>query len=110
MYDNPLHLVRIVGPAPNVLVEHQQHPRFILTIRKVYYRPIGIYIGIFFAGLGVVECIYYFFDNSFKLWEMVLYLYISILFSVSLLAWCLYYICCKRTGHLEDNETTTETV
>lgn len=109
MYNNPLHLVRIVGPAPNIL-ENRQHPRFILIIRNKYYRPIGIYIGIFFAGLGVVECIYYFFDNSFKLWEMVLYLYISILGSISLSAWCIYYICCKPTEQLEDNETIAEAV
>lgn len=111
MYDNPLHLVRVVGQAPlqpNIL-EHQQ-PRFILTIRKAYYRPVGIYIGIFFAGLGVVECIYYFIDNSFKLWEMVLYLYISILGGASFIGWCFYYICCKKAEQLDDNEQTAEAV
>ncbi len=91
MHTNPLYIVRITGPEINT----EQLPAHIniLSIRRIYYAPIGIYIGIFLTGLGVCECIYYFIDNSFKYWEMILYLYISVLGTLSFIGWCLWYCC-----------------
>ncbi len=94
MHTNPLYIVRIAGPEINV--EHLPRHINILSIRRLHYAPIGIYIGIFLTGLGVSECIYYFIDNSFRDWEMILYLYISIIGGVSCMGWCLWY-CCKGT-------------
>lgn len=94
MHTNPLYIVRIAGPEINT----QQLPTHIniLTIRRIHYAPIGIYIGVFITGLGISECIYYFIDNSFKDWQMILYLYISIIGSILCISCCFWY-CCRAS-------------
>ena len=99
MYNNPLHLVRVVGAVSN----EEQLPATIqiLLIRKINYRPVGIYMGVFIAGLGICECIYYFIDNSFKDWEIILYLYLSIIGAILFISWCFWYCCCPPRKPLE---------
>ena len=99
MNTNPLYIVRISRPEIN----EEQLPATlqILLIRRINYRPIGIYIGVFIAGLGITECIYYFIDNSFKDWQMILYLYISIIGGILCISCCFWYCCCPSQKPLE---------